>query len=61
MKMQVLTDADAVAQAAATFIATEARAAVTARGRFVMAVSGGRTPWQMWRAQQELNLQPLVP
>jgi 6-phosphogluconolactonase len=29
---------------------SEARAAVTARGRFVMAVSGGRTPWQMLRA-----------
>lgn len=50
MKIQVLADADAVAQAAATFIATEARGAVTARGRFVMAVSGGRTPWQMLRA-----------
>jgi 6-phosphogluconolactonase len=50
MKMQVLADADAVAQAAAKFIAAEARTAVTARGRFVMAVSGGRTPWQMLRA-----------
>lgn len=50
MKIQVLADADAVALAAATFIAAEARAAVTARGRFVMAVSGGRTPWQMLRA-----------
>jgi 6-phosphogluconolactonase len=49
MKIQVLADADAVAQAAAEFIAAEARAAVTERGRFVMAVSGGRTPWQMLR------------
>lgn len=31
-------------------IATEARAAVAARGVFVMAVSGGRTPWVMLRA-----------
>jgi 6-phosphogluconolactonase len=31
-------------------IASEARAAVAARGRFVFAVSGGRTPWQMLRA-----------
>jgi 6-phosphogluconolactonase len=31
-------------------IALEARAAVEARGRFVMAVSGGRTPWIMLRA-----------
>jgi len=50
MKIQVLVNADAVAQAAAEFIAAEARTAVTKRGRFVMAVSGGRTPWQMLRA-----------
>jgi 6-phosphogluconolactonase len=49
MKIQVLADADAVAREAAKFIATEARAAVTARGRFIMAVSGGKTPWQMLR------------
>jgi len=50
VKIHVLADADAVAQEAARFIAAEARAAVAARGRFVMAVSGGRTPWQMLRA-----------
>jgi 6-phosphogluconolactonase len=50
MKIQVLENADAVAQEAARFIAAEARAAVAARGRFVMAVSGGHTPWQMLRA-----------
>jgi len=50
MKIQVLENAEAVAQEAARFIAAEARAAVIARGRFVMAVSGGHTPWQMLRA-----------
>jgi 6-phosphogluconolactonase len=50
MQVRVLADADAVAQGAAAFIAAEARAAVAARGRFVMAVSGGHTPWQMLRA-----------
>src|SRR5580700_446003 len=50
MKFQVLVNADAVAQAAAKLIAVEAQVAVTARGRFIMAVSGGRTPWQMLRA-----------
>src|SRR5215831_4933149 len=50
MKMQILADADAVAHEAAKVIAAEARAAVEARGRFIMAVSGGRTPWQMLRA-----------
>jgi 6-phosphogluconolactonase len=49
MKMQILADADAVAHEAAKIIAAEARAAVQARGRFILAVSGGRTPWQMLR------------
>jgi len=46
----VLRDAEAVAEAAAVRIATEARATITATGRFVFAVSGGRTPWTMLRA-----------
>jgi len=50
MKIEVLDDADAVADEAAAIIATDARIAVAARGRFVMAVSGGRTPWLMLRA-----------
>ncbi len=49
MKIQVFADADTVAREAAKVIAAEARAAVAARRRFVMAVSGGRTPWQMLR------------
>jgi 6-phosphogluconolactonase len=31
-------------------IAAEVRSAVAARGRFIVAVSGGRTPWRMPRA-----------
>ena len=31
-------------------IAEKARSGVAARGRFIMAVSGGRTPWMMLRA-----------
>ena len=50
MKVQVLADADSVARAAAAIIAAEARAAVAARGRFILAVSGGHTPWIMLRA-----------
>jgi 6-phosphogluconolactonase len=50
MRIEVLADAEAVARRAAAVIAEEARAAVAARGRFVVAVSGGRTPWQMLRA-----------
>jgi len=50
MKIEALPDADSVARAAVSFTAAEARAAVAARGRFIMAVSGGRTPWKMLRA-----------
>lgn len=50
MRIQATADADAAAREAAGFIAAEARAAEAARGRFVVAVSGGRTPWQMLRA-----------
>lgn len=50
MKIEIFPDADAVAQAAAKFIAAEARVAVAARGQFTLAVSGGRTPWQMLKA-----------
>jgi 6-phosphogluconolactonase len=49
MKIEVLADANAVAKRAAAIIAGEARAAVNERGRFVMAVSGGHTPWVMLR------------
>ena len=50
MKLEVYSNADAVAQKAAAFVAADARAAVVARGAFVMAVSGGHTPWEMLRA-----------
>ena len=50
MKLEVFDDADSVAQAAAGTIAADARAAVAARGRFTLAVSGGHTPWIMLRA-----------
>jgi len=49
MNIEVLANPDAVAQKAAEFIAAEARTAVAARGRFVIAVSGGHTPWAMLR------------
>jgi 6-phosphogluconolactonase len=50
VRIEVLADPEAVARTAAAFTAGEARAAVAARGRVVMAVSGGRTPWTMLRA-----------
>jgi 6-phosphogluconolactonase len=49
MRHEIFADDDAVAVAAARVIATEAREAVATRGRFLMAVSGGKTPWAMLR------------
>ena len=45
-----------MARHAAEVIADEARAAVKARGRFVVAISGGRTPWVMLRALSALDV-----
>jgi 6-phosphogluconolactonase len=50
MNIEVIETAELVAKKAADIIAEEARKAVAARGRFVMAVSGGHTPWVMLRA-----------
>jgi len=49
MKLEVFENADSVARAAAGTIASDARTAIAARGRFVLAVSGGHTPWIMLR------------
>ena len=49
MKVEILADAESVAKRAATLIAADARAVVAERGRYSMAVSGGRAPWLMLR------------
>ena len=54
--IDVFDDEQKTAQAAAKAIAAEARAAVIARARFVLAVSGGRTPWIMLRALADEEL-----
>jgi 6-phosphogluconolactonase len=56
MNIEVFSDANAVAREAAKLIGREARDAVDARGKFVMAVSGGKTPWIMLRdlAQEDV-------
>lgn len=50
MNIEVFADDESTARAAAKCIAADAIAAVAARGKFVMAVSGGHTPWIMLRA-----------
>jgi len=56
MEIEIVETADAVAQRAAGIIAADAVAAVDARGRFVLAVSGGRTPWVMLRELATLDM-----
>jgi 6-phosphogluconolactonase len=53
MKIEVFVDADSVAREAAALIAAEARAAVAESDRFIIAVSGGHTPWIMLSALAE--------
>ena len=49
MKIEVLPEPGSVAEKAASVIAGCAREAITHRGKFVLAVSGGHTPWIMLR------------
>ncbi|HET8525842.1 MAG TPA: 6-phosphogluconolactonase [Actinomycetota bacterium] len=48
--LEALPDAAAVARRGADEVATGASVAIAARGRFTFAVSGGHTPWAMFRA-----------
>jgi 6-phosphogluconolactonase len=50
MRIEVLDNTDLVALKAASIIAEEARRNILIRGLFVLAVSGGKTPWKMLRA-----------
>lgn len=56
LPIRILPDVAAVAEEAARSIAREALQAVDVRGRFVLAVSGGRTPWQMLRVLADERL-----
>ncbi len=56
MKIEVHPDPAAIARKAAEIIAADARAAIASRGRYVMAVSGGSTPWLMLRALADQQL-----
>ena len=56
MRIEVLGNADSVARNAARTIAYAARQAVAVRGRFLMAVSGGHTPWAMLKELAKENV-----
>ncbi len=48
LEVEVLPDADAVAERGAQVAAAAAAVAIATRDRFTFAVSGGRTPWAMF-------------
>jgi 6-phosphogluconolactonase len=50
LEVEVLPNADAVAERGAQIVAAAAAAAIATRDRFTLAVSGGRTPWAMFAA-----------
>jgi 6-phosphogluconolactonase len=50
MQLDLFETPELVAKKAASLIAAEARTAVASRGQFLLAVSGGKTPWIMLRA-----------
>jgi 6-phosphogluconolactonase len=49
MNIEVLANSESVAERAASVIADYAWEAIAARGSFILAVSGGHTPWIMLR------------
>jgi len=48
LEIEILPDADAVAERGAAYVAERAQATVAEHGRFTFAVSGGHTPWAMF-------------
>ena len=54
--VEVVADAEAAAHRGAELIAAEAEAAIGDRGRFNIAVSGGRAPWRMFELLGEHHL-----
>jgi 6-phosphogluconolactonase len=55
-ELEVRPSPEAVAAAAAGYVAQRARAAVGSRGRFTFAVSGGHTPWAMFAELAALDV-----
>jgi 6-phosphogluconolactonase len=47
VKLEVVADADAASRRGAELIVAAGREAVAARGEFLLALSGGRSPWRM--------------
>jgi 6-phosphogluconolactonase len=57
VRIEVLSDENAVSDKGATLIAEWARNAIDRRGRFIIAVSGGNTPWLMLQILATKNIE----
>jgi 6-phosphogluconolactonase len=55
-ELTVLDDTDSLSDAAARYVAGHARSAVAGDGTFHFAVSGGSSPWQMFRVLTTLDV-----
>jgi 6-phosphogluconolactonase len=55
-RIEVFHDVDAVHRRGAELIAEAARAAVSERGSYALAVSGGRDPWPMFTQLEDLEM-----
>jgi 6-phosphogluconolactonase len=55
-ELRVFADADAVADAAADYVAQCSRRSIERFGRFTFAVSGGRTPWTMFEKLSRMDI-----
>ena len=55
-RLEVLEDADAIHRRGAEVIAEAAKADISERGHFALAVSGGRDPWPMFSQLEDYEL-----
>lgn len=58
IELEVLADADAASRRAAELVAAAGQDAVEARGEFMLALSGGKTPWAMIGILGEMEEMP---
>lgn len=56
MTLEIFNNSDEVAEKAAQYIEEKIRTAILTKGSFTMAISGGKTPWQMLKILAKAKL-----
>ena len=56
MTLEIFNNSDEVAEKAAQYIEEKMRTAILTKGSFTMAISGGKTPWQMLKILSKAKL-----